>query len=125
MDTATPTARREIAQRAALVAAVRLPTSAAGTRVVTDLLVLPSPAAGELYLHGRRRRWRRCTAEPARSSPARAGPRRATPPERRCRTADLDSVSPGTLFTCRATLHRRRGKDRPGLVDLRSIQATL
>ncbi|HST81415.1 MAG TPA: methyltransferase domain-containing protein [Kineosporiaceae bacterium] len=51
MDTANPAARREIAQRADLVAAIRLPITAheraAGTKVVTDLLVLRRRAAGE------------------------------------------------------------------------------
>ena len=51
MDTANPAARREIAAAADLVAAIRLPGSAhqraAGTSVVTDLLVLRRRDAGE------------------------------------------------------------------------------
>jgi N12 class adenine-specific DNA methylase len=51
MDSTNPAARREIAQQADLVAAIRLPITAheraAGTRVVTDLLVLRRHAPGE------------------------------------------------------------------------------
>ena len=76
MDAANPSARREIAAMADLVAAVRLPMSAhqkaAGTQVITDVLVLGSSAPA----------W--ASSGPSWPSPPRPGPTSRSSSERSC-----------------------------------------
>ncbi len=103
MDAANPAARREIAELADLVAAVRLPTSAhqqaAGTQVVTDVLVLRrrDPADGP----ARRQR----VGQPVASA--------ATASGRSWSTATSPSITPDHVLGERR--HRARASSAPSV----------